>query len=410
MKKIVEGIERVMEYLAGIPLSISSIDWYQSSYRTISTFCAHNNIDQFGDSEKELFFKNQMLRREKGEIGLNRYHQLCKAATLLADQMQDRELRWKKETYYLKKLNVHFASVLDGFTEDLSKTLSAESCRSASSAARQFLLFLEDNGKNDFNALSADDVKQFMIITAPRYSNSMSNLTGYIGKFLSFVNDSGLATINANKYLLNPVSPHRKAPICFTDEEILAIFKTIDTTTSKGKRDYAIIKLAVGTGLRGVDISGLKLLDIDWRKKEICICQSKTKIYNLLPLLPDVGNAIMDYILNGRPKVKNPYIFLRLHAPHDRLASRFAGIGIIKGYMRKAGIAHVAYDGKTFHALRKTTGTRLVRSGEDLESIRQIMGSKHLDSLKPYVALDVDGLRRCCLCVSKYSTTKEGLM
>ena len=411
MEKIIEAIDRVLEFLRKTQLETDTINCYQGYYRTIIAFCESNGIIHFGDGETALFIHYQNLRCEKGEIVRSYFNKLRKAAKLLASQMHNRELEWRRDIYHLKKLCEKFEIALAKYYEDIAKTLAASTCKSALSIARQFLIFLENDGLYDFNAVTVNEIKQFMLNTMPSYRNSMSNLTGYMRKFLSFLKDKGFISVDAGIYLANPLSPHKKVLPCFTDEEAAAIFSSVDTTSPMGKRDYAVMKLAIRTGLRGVDVFGLKMMDIDWRKKEIKVCQDKTDVFNTLPLLPDVGNAIMDYILNGRPKANNPYIFLRTKAPYDRLKADSAmGSNIIKKHLKRASIAFGAYDGKTFHAFRRTAGTKLIRSGESLESVRQIMGPKHRDSLKPYIALDVDGLRVCCLSLSKYATTKEWLM
>ena len=76
-------------------------------------------------------------------------------------------------------------------------------------------------------------------------------------------------------------------------------------------REPRIFLLAVRTGMRASDISGLKLSDICWTEKTIRVVQKKTKVTLLLPLPIDAGNAIADYILHSRPRTDNPYVFVR---------------------------------------------------------------------------------------------------
>ena len=68
------------------------------------------------------------------------------------------------------------------------------------------------------------------------------------------------------------------------------------------KRDYAVILLASRLGLRSSDIRMLEFKNIDWDLNEIRIMQHKTKRSLSLPLLSDVGDAIIDYIKNGLKK------------------------------------------------------------------------------------------------------------
>ena len=60
-----------------------------------------------------------------------------------------------------------------------------------------------------------------------------------------------------------------------TDEELERILGVIDTETETGKRNRAIILVGATTGLRAIDIIRMKLTDIDWRKGEIKLVQSK---------------------------------------------------------------------------------------------------------------------------------------
>jgi site-specific recombinase XerD len=113
--------------------------------------------------------------------------------------------------------------------------------------------------------------------------------------------------------------------------------------------------------------------------------------------------------MNGRPDTDSPYIFVRHKAPYDRLGDS-GGQQIIGRYLEKAGIFHEAGDGKTFHALRRTMGTRLVRAGVPILSVSEMLGHLDPDSAKSYIALDNHGLRICCMDISAFRTRKEGLI
>jgi len=69
--------------------------------------------------------------------------------------------------------------------------------------------------------------------------------------------------------------------------------------------------------LRACDIVALKLADINWSRGEIRVVQSKISNQVILPLTQDVGEALKDYILNGRPSAVDSEIFLRINAPYN---------------------------------------------------------------------------------------------
>jgi integrase len=169
-----------------------------------------------------------------------------------------------------------------------------------------------------------------------------------------------------------------------------------------------MMKVAIETGLRGSDIVNLKLSEIDWRSNTIQLTQKKTGEFLSLPLSVEAGNAIADYILNYRPKVSEEHVFLRFKSPNVRLG-KTAAANCIKRYMDKAGIAREAYDGKTFHAFRRTVGTRLIESEAGLEMTAQMLGLVRFDTAKRYISLDEKSLRECQMSLGNLSCTREGL-
>src|SRR5664279_6103149 len=81
-----------------------------------------------------------------------------------------------------------------------------------------------------------------------------------------------------------------------------------------------MLLLAARTGLRPGDIAGLRLSDIDWRLALITVTQHKTATVLTLPLLADVGAAIAEYLLHGRPAgADDDHVFLRSQAPYVAL-------------------------------------------------------------------------------------------
>ena len=106
------------------------------------------------------------------------------------------------------------------------------------------------------------------------------------------------------KLLLKVPSPaHRKYLSGFTQAEAEMIVSAPDRTTVCGKRDYAIMTLAKNTGLRSIDILGLKFSDVDWNRKELRMVQHKTDVPLTLPIEIPVCNAIADYILHGSSSI-----------------------------------------------------------------------------------------------------------
>jgi integrase len=401
--------EEVLAFLKGVPMSEGTLRYYRSCYRTINRYCQRKGISRFSDIDSEDFFKFQMERHENGETTLIYALTLRKAAAMLADYMGGKKLVWERRNYRQRRLCAEYERVILEFEDHISSLLSFGSVRLIMQVTRQFLEYLESLGILSFHRLTLDDARRFIVAVSPRHKGNMVNLTWPVKKFLSFLRDFGYAAVDVGSLIFCSSPKRMKVLPCFTEDESAALLSAPDTSTPLGKRDFAIMKLALGTGLRGEDIFGLQLTNIDWRKYEISVVQSKTGTHIALPLLPDVGNAVADYILNARPKADSPYVFLRHRRPHRWLGDGPAGAQMMKRYQESANLTHEAGDGKTFHAFRRTVGTRLIRAEIPLPSVAQQLGHKEIESTKRYLPLNDDMLRVCCMDISRFATTKEGL-
>ena len=92
----------------------------------------------------------------------------------------------------------------------------------------------------------------------------------------------------------------------------------IDRQSATGKRDYAMILATTRLGLRIQICAGWSLGDLDWRAKKITIVQHKRTGRPLsLPLLNNVGWAIINYVRHGRPETACAKVFIKHRHPFD---------------------------------------------------------------------------------------------
>lgn len=143
-------------------------------------------------------------------------------------------------------------------------------------------------------------LQSFFIYCAQELTyNSLHSLKLYLRKFYNYIYTEKIAACSYDSFFKFPVVRGHKILPCLPHEEINLVLHQINLYTGKGKRDLAIILLGLHTGLRVIDIVNLRLQDIDWKKGEIKIILKKTGKALSLPLMEDVGKAIMDYILSG---------------------------------------------------------------------------------------------------------------
>jgi integrase len=163
-----------------------------------------------------------------------------------------------------------------------------------------------------------------------------------------------------------------------------------DRETVMGRRDYAILLLLAGLGLRADEVATLTLDDIDWRASELLI-RAKGRQRARMPIPPDVGTAIVAYLRNGRPKSSCRRLFVRTLAPHVGFASGCAITMIAKTALDRAGIEGYAHRGA--HIFRHSLATELLRSGATLSEIGQLLRHKSHDTTRIYAKVDIDTLR-----------------
>ena len=403
------AITEALRFLEDIPLSARSVTYYRHLFGTINRFCKRKGFISFSDSEAEVFTNFQMDRLQKGEITQGYFTMLRKAAAILSDCFCGRELKWEYKKNNKASISGSYERTLQEFEAFLSQSLEASTVRGLVLKARQFLFFLEEKGLHDLKNLKLEDVRQYFISAAPRNKSSMPGLMRSVKKFVSWLSASGYSTISAEHLTIISAPKRSKAFPCFTARETNALLSAVDTSTPLGKRDFAILKIAIGTGLRESDIRNLQLADIDWRKNEISLVQQKTGRHITLPLLAYFGNALAEYILTARPKSDSPYIFLRHLSPHVKLGYGL-GAEILKRYLGKAGISRKPDDGKTFHGFRRKKGKRLLKAEIPVATIAQILGHHNIESTKAYLPLNDDMLRVCCMDMSAFATQKEGLI
>lgn len=193
------------------------------------------------------------------------------------------------------------------------------------------------------------------------------------------------------------IKAHRaeKLPSLYNIQEIRKMDASIEKTSRMGKRDYAIFLIASRLGLRASDISMLQFSNLDWDRNIINLEQYKTKKKIQLPLLAVIGEAIIDYIQNGRPKSANKTIFLTANAPYTPIS--VPGLSsIISGIIYKAGIeTKDRHHGA--HCLRHSLATQLLEQGTTLPVISDTLGHRNSQTTMVYLGVDVNSLLRCSL-------------
>lgn len=176
-------------------------------------------------------------------------------------------------------------------------------------------------------------------------------------------------------------------------ETVLAFLKSFDHNVGAGRRDYAMFLLIVTYGLRGSDIAGLKLDDIDWRAGVIHLRQQKTRSPLELPLTRPVAAALLAYLRKDRPRTSQRGLFFSAVAPIVPLTRQMVGYA----YRHRVTSGNLKIPFKGAYCLRHSYALHLLRSGIALKTIGDLLGHTTMESTGVYLRVHLDDLREVAL-------------
>jgi len=369
---------------------------YGSNFLPIVRWFRKHGYEMFSEELVCQYLNELALRYESGVIKKNYYDEMRRGVQKMTAVFRGSSAVLgmpKRGSRY--KFNHYYEMLLADFSA--SEKFHPNTLGDIVWVCRKFFAWLCENGHPNLEKVGADELQQFIIeCSSSMRSGSVHNVKLYLKKLCIYLNIRSLLPNSFEGLLSFRVSRESRLLPATAPEEIEAVLRIIDRDTPKGKRDYAIIMLALVTGLRAIDIAQLKLTDIDWRRGEINIVQAKTGQNLQLPLTTDIAEALQDYILGGRQKVKEPHVFLRHHPPYCAFTAVAIG-NMYDEYREIAGYERIAFDGKGFHSLRRTVGTNLVTSDIPITDAAQILGKIKPVSMRKYVALDILHLKECAL-------------
>lgn len=341
-------------------------------------------ISEYSHEIEERYFK--------GEIQKRYYRSIVREIQRFVNFAVDKNCRLVNPLRGSRqKLGPEFERIADGF---VSGDFHPNTRCDIRWTTYKYFSWLEEQGYKNLAEVGAAQIQKFLLDCSERYApGSIHNIRLYLKKLYSYLYKLDQAESDFSELLSFTVNREKKAFPSLPKSDIAKLLDAIDRTSISGKRNYAIMMLGTVLGLRACDIIKLKLEDIDWRRGEIKILQSKTANTLVLPVTQDVGEALQDYILNARPESDAREVFLRIFAPHTALSAAVTIGEIYEKCCKSAGLPA----SKRFHNLRRSLGTSMISNGISVYDVAQVFGDKNVESTKPYLAADRDHLKMCAL-------------
>jgi len=260
----------------------------------------------------------------------------------------------------------------------------------------KFLRYLRDSGVTRVRSINQDLIASFIIAEGGRYARrTMADNCSVLRKFLSYLHSKGRIRTDLSAVIAVPrLYKHERCPRFLNRAEIEHVLDSINRSSAPGKRDYAILLLLATYGLRSAEVVHLSLDDIDWRTNRLYIRKRKPGNSSVYPLSSTVGNAIIDYLQNGRPQKGYRSLFLSHNAPHKPFKSPSVVRRAVKRYMRLAGFDVI---GVGAHIFRYSCAQRLFEDDFRLKVIGDYLGHRDLDTTRRYMKIDIKHLREVAI-------------
>jgi site-specific recombinase XerD len=403
-KEILESqVMSFLEALRNVGYSESSIRQYQKTYKSFLMYMEFNSIETFNSGVISLYLGT--LPGENTLFKRNSDYRL----SMFNNYFSDGIIRKPVVKYVVREFSGEIGNTITKFLSTLEeKRFSGRTIDGYERILSYFMRHLSLREVHHLCNIDESDVLSFIASSQNSKERPLSTMRlfyrylyeqKHIDRNIEYV-------IGKSRYIVK-----EKLPSIYDPEEIRQIEFSVNQASPVGKRDYALLLLATRLGLRVSDIAGLQFSNVDWDRNIIRLIQFKTKSEIELPLLNDVGEAIINYLKFGRPHSSSQQIFLSSLVPYNpangavisRAIRNIISLSDVCTRNRKTGP----------HAMRHTLASRLLHNGVALPVISEALGHKNTQTTMAYLRIDIDGLMKCTLdvpCVpSDFYTQKGGM-
>lgn len=376
----------------------STVCKYTRSWRQLKEYMELNKIKSYSiDVEIRIFnhlFKDR-IKRELSDSEQDFYSGIQK----LTEFQQTGKIKARHHPKHPRVLDGPIGKIMNLFLEykRVEDRLTAHSHNSHKRNLFQLLSYCKLKRIESLEEINLNFILEFISSLDGRKSTVIPSQISTLRIFIRYAFEKKYLSFDFSKKIPKYKSIRQpKLPSVYTKEDIKKLIDSVDRSSSIGKRNYAIILIAARLGLRAIDIARLQFDHLHWSTSSIKLIQLKTGKELELPLLPDIGNAIIDYLKYGRPNSDEPYIFLKARPPYGTFPTSAAVSHLVQRAFKNAGIG---IREKKFgpHALRHSLGFRMLEESTVLPVISQVLGHQSSESTKFYLRIDLQSMRHCVL-------------
>ena len=239
-----------------------------------------------------------------------------------------------------------------------------------------------------FQLLTAEGIEDFFVQYGKGHGMaSRRSMRAAMRLFLSFAAERGWVGRELAEAVPSLLG-HRLSglPRGLSEEQLATLLGSLGAEGRCLYRDRAVVYLLAAYGVRRAQVSDLQLTDIDWRERTIDFKARKGGKAVRHALTQAVAQALALYLRYERPASDCAHVFLRQKPPHVQLGP-LAISSLVRARMVRCGLPP-----RGPHALRHAFATRLLRAGQTIKSIADLLGHRSLDAVAVYAKVDYDRL------------------
>ena len=399
--KICDVIERASQYVrSNLGLSNAVIKKHEANWLCFLEFAANKQLEHDWENAYIQFIR-YLSRKKPKSANLDNF--VLYSVKLLKEYLRSGKILHTKE---LLIFHGEFGLRMKEYiSEKISEHLRPSSIHTYQHQLSRFSNYLSKSAINHIIDIRVEHILLYIMELPPEHKSNTYIAISIVKRFLKWLYDQKALTLNLSIQIPSGRYVQQSSlPAIYTQDEVeLTLKNGVDRGYPTGKRDYLILLLAARLGLRASDICNLKFENIQWDKNNILIEQVKTGRILELPLLAEIGNAIIDYLQYGRPKSEEPYIVLTAISPIRKMISSSIS-GITTAAFQRAGV-NIANKKHGPHALRHSLVARMLEGQTILPVISEVLGHENTNSTMYYMRIDISSLNACMLDVV---SVKEG--
>jgi len=390
-------IARAVKHLASLGYRHGTIGNYQYIWKEFTQFTLENSNEKTFSTDIVLQFLNSCGISDKFETNMTfRQRHIRNVMHALTDFALHGCFQRRSHVVEKTKISDGMGENLSGYERFSKEQLWSPlgTVRSRKRDITRFLYYLDSHDITSVTEIQASTLSLFVTSCAHLKPATLARLASSIRSFLRYLHMTGSIDSNLVEHVPKiRVRWGEHIPSVWKSEDVDALLAAVDRSSPCGKRDYAILLLAVRLGMRVSDIRNLRFENLLWEQARIEIKQAKNSEPLALPLTEELGDALIDYLRYGRPESQRREVFLRANAPFDPFGQDNNLYYIITRYRRRAAIKLPVQNRKGMHSLRHTLASRLLEADIPLETISGIMGHISMDTTRIYTKVNIKALR-----------------